>query len=410
MNKSLRDAPAKSLLLACTTLLLAASVSAQTLLPDPAIVSSAAASAGFEAPFALDGNPATDYASDGLGSSTYLDFDFGVDTLITQVDYTDRRTAGGSQGTISDGPLENTTAFDLIFSTNATFGDGDDQIVPVPSAACCSTDTVGINNGSGLVARYLRFDVALSSGTNPGAAEFEFYTADPPPEDQNGQIVLTSPPTPYETSGILMTGSPNRPDLSMRIGSSSGAFGIYQLSNAPIVHVQNNGNVGIGTSSPTMALHVNGDAFFSGTLSGGSIQATFQDLAEWVPANADLPAGTVVVLDPLRPNAVVASSKAYDTTVAGVVSARPGVILGQAGTSKEQIATIGRVRVKADASQAPIAVGDLLVTSPMSGAVMRSETVSFNGVKVHRTGTIIGRALEPLESGEGEILVLLSLQ
>jgi hypothetical protein len=31
-------------------------------------------------------------------------------------------------------------------------------------------------------------------------------------------------------------------------------------------------------------------------------------------------------------------------------------------------------------------------------------------VAIHRPGTIIGKALEPLEGGVGEILVLLSLQ
>ena len=41
---------------------------------------------------------------------------------------------------------------------------------------------------------------------------------------------------------------------------------------------------------------------------------------------------------------------------------------------------------------------------------MRSEPVDVAGVKMHRPGTLIGKALEPLEKGVGEILVLLSLQ
>jgi hypothetical protein len=41
---------------------------------------------------------------------------------------------------------------------------------------------------------------------------------------------------------------------------------------------------------------------------------------------------------------------------------------------------------------------------------MRSEPVEFAGVKMHRPATVIGKALEPLAQGEGEILVLLSLQ
>jgi hypothetical protein len=41
---------------------------------------------------------------------------------------------------------------------------------------------------------------------------------------------------------------------------------------------------------------------------------------------------------------------------------------------------------------------------------MRSEPIEVGGRKMHAPGTIIGKALEPLESGTGEILVLLSLQ
>jgi hypothetical protein len=121
-------------------------------------------------------------------------------------------------------------------------------------------------------------------------------------------------------------------------------------------------------------------------------------------------AGTVVVLNASRSNEVMASFRAYDTAVAGVVSERPGVILGTASPSKAQIATIGRVRVKVDATKHAVAVGDLLVTSDKPGMAMVSEPVDLGGVKIHRPGTLIGKALEPLRGGEGEILVLLSLQ
>lgn len=41
---------------------------------------------------------------------------------------------------------------------------------------------------------------------------------------------------------------------------------------------------------------------------------------------------------------------------------------------------------------------------------MCSEPIDVAGVQMHRPGTLIGKALEPLEKGEGEILILLSLQ
>jgi hypothetical protein len=46
----------------------------------------------------------------------------------------------------------------------------------------------------------------------------------------------------------------------------------------------------------------------------------------------------------------------------------------------------------------------------VAGVAMRSEPVSIGGVAMHRPGTLIGKALESLDKGTGEILVLLSLQ
>jgi hypothetical protein len=106
----------------------------------------------------------------------------------------------------------------------------------------------------------------------------------------------------------------------------------------------------------------------------------------------------------------VASSKPYDTRVAGVVSHQPGVVLGEPGQDKAMIAHSGRVRVKVDAKYGSIAVGDLLVTSPTSGYAMRSEPVNIGGTAMHRPGTLVGKALEALSAGQGEILVLLTLQ
>jgi hypothetical protein len=156
---------------------------------------------------------------------------------------------------------------------------------------------------------------------------------------------------------------------------------------------------------------INGSSIhFNGNVDGTTIQATYQDVAEWVPAAEAIVVGSVVVIDTNARNTVTASKHAYDTSVAGVVSPNPGLLLGVAGESKAKIATTGRVRVRVDAGKSPIHTGDLLVTSDRPGMAMKSEPVDVAGLKMHRPGTLIGKALEPLESGEGEILVLLSLQ
>lgn len=142
----------------------------------------------------------------------------------------------------------------------------------------------------------------------------------------------------------------------------------------------------------------------------GNIAAKYQDVAEWVDSSQELPPGTVVVLDSTKTNQVIASTQPYDSRIAGVISTRPGLVLGQEGAGRVLVATTGRVRVKVDASSGPIQIGDLLVTSNREGFAMRSTPVDVGGVAIHRPGTLIGKALEPWTTGQGEILVLLSLQ
>jgi uncharacterized protein YwlG (UPF0340 family) len=191
-------------------------------------------------------------------------------------------------------------------------------------------------------------------------------------------------------------------------GASAGDLAFVTLNasiGAERMRVTSTGDVGIGTTTPASKLHVAGNITVD-----GNINAKYQDVAEWVPTTQKLAAGTVVVLDIRHDNHVAASTAAYDTRVAGVVSAQPGLTLGEAGEDKALVATTGRVKVKVDASRAAIQIGDLIVTSDVEGVAMKSVPVDLGGTQIHRPGTIIGKALEALDKGTGEILVLLSLQ
>ncbi|MDQ3744492.1 MAG: hypothetical protein M3444_08930 [Acidobacteriota bacterium] len=221
-------------------------------------------------------------------------------------------------------------------------------------------------------------------------------------------------------TSILLANGSNA--FRIKYGGTSDRLSFIDGGNVEVLSLANGGNVGIGTPTPAVKLDINassntavainatGAINASGAITGATVNATYQDVAEWVPSTQKLSAGTVVVLDASRVNYVLASTTSYDTAVAGVVSERPGVALGEGGEDKVLVATTGRVKVRVDATRAPIRVGDLLVTSDTEGVVMKSVPVEVGGRKMHAPGMIIGKALEPLEKGTGEILVLLSLQ
>src|SRR2546430_8917015 len=126
------------------------------------------------------------------------------------------------------------------------------------------------------------------------------------------------------------------------LGDSSNRLNIG-AGNATRMTIASSGNIGIGTSSPAAMLHIAGNAQVD-----GNIAAKYQDVAEWVKTRGVLAPGTVVTIDPQDRNQVLQASEPYDLRVAGVVSEKPGLLLGEAGLDKVKVAQSGRVRVKVD--------------------------------------------------------------
>jgi hypothetical protein len=299
--------------------------------------------------------------------------------------------------------IDNSTA--LLVSHQPTFEPGS------PSQAdfgvrILATENVqsGANNGGLLVGSHTRSHLAgpgVLSQAIGGVFDAGVATA--------GGTVSTAIGVRLDSYAIAGSSITNGYALYVNDVLATNDYGIYQTAANDTNYFA--GDVGIGTASPAAKLHVVGNIIATGTITGAKvIGATYQDLAEWVPATTDMAPGTVVVLNPVKSNEVMASSRGYDTTVAGVVSAQPGIILGTGSADKEQVATTGRVKVRVDARQQAIRIGDLLVTSDMPGTAMRSLPMEIQGRSFHQPGTIIGKALEPLEGGIGEILVLLSMQ
>jgi len=169
--------------------------------------------------------------------------------------------------------------------------------------------------------------------------------------------------------------------------------------------IQINGNLKQGFGDAKLAnvnlanLRVSGDITMVGADCAEDFDVDEQLLGE--PGTV-MVVGDAGVLHPGR--------QAYDKRVAGVISGagdyKPGLVLDkqQSQSLRQPIALLGKVYCKVDARYASIEVGDLLTTSPSPGHAMK---VSDH---LKAFGAVIGKALRPLNEGQGLIPILIALQ
>ena len=210
--------------------------------------------------------------------------------------------------------------------------------------------------------------------------------------------------------------------MSSPAGSAAG-FGVFGHSaeNSGVVGESDQGHGVVGVAHGPNAFAVfgkggkfagffEGDVEITGNISvKGDVQLISADVAEQFDVVGELAAdpGCVVVL--AGDDQVRVSEEPYDRKVAGVVSGagnyRPGLVLDHhENTTRRALALTGKVWCKVDADCGPVAVGDMLTTSPTAGHAMRAADPR------RAFGAVIGKALGSLDCGRGLLPILVALQ
>jgi hypothetical protein len=230
-----------------------------------------------------------------------------------------------------------------------------------------------------------------------------------------GQLVVSTAAgaySPYATPGdMVLRALTGNLILAGQHSSGSIMFTTGSSPNLERMIIDENGDVGIGTTNPSAKLDVSGTASVEVLeIRGGA------DLAEMFCSfggeSAMPKPGYVMSIDADNPGCLRVADSEYDRAVVGVVSGGGGLNSGlvlrqeehEGGDGEIPIALTGRVYVLADASDGQIKPGDLLTTSATPGHVMRVEDFG------EAQGAVIGKAMTSLDSGIGEILMVVSLQ
>lgn len=272
---------------------------------------------------------------------------------------------------------------------------------------------------------------SFSRGLNPSALVLQ-------PEGGNVGIGTSSPNAMLDVQGDIKVNDKN---LWLRGGTDNnhgiGWYGGDKLFagmniDGPAVFGFSSGALGTTRDGQKIALQWNGDGKGNVLINGildcggpirtgdveangninvkGDVFLTGADCAEEfnVAGAESVEPGTVMVIEgegSLRP-----SEQAYDKRVAGVISGagnlRPGITLDRQNdkTNRLPLALSGKVYCKIDAQYGGVELGDLLTTSPTCGYAMKADD-PFKAF-----GSVIGKALRPMETGQGMIPILVALQ
>jgi len=203
--------------------------------------------------------------------------------------------------------------------------------------------------------------------------------------------------------------------LGYATSTSGVTVGVFGRSDSPSGHggmftnSATNGIVisGYNATKRVFRLDTSGNVFITGTVTTGGA-----DFAETLRADgdpADFSPGDVLVIDESRDRQVRKASSQYSAGVIGVYSTQPGVLgtphaMQAPRTGELPVAMLGIVPCKVSAENGPIRRGDLLTTSSIPGYAMKATDPG------RMIGAIVGKALQPLDSGVGIIEIAVTLR
>jgi len=286
-----------------------------------------------------------------------------------------------------------------LSGTSADFS-GAVNIAAVTGKTCEFSGTANV--GGTLTAKTCNVSDAASVGGKLTAKTCDVSGAMSVGDELTGTTCEFKGNTKTGVHGVNGSGSGTTPKFGCGVsGESDNGYGVYGASKAASGVYGTSGSGGlagefVGNVSVTGRVTAN-DVFLSGA-----------DCAEEFDAAGDLEPGTVTVLD--DDGALCACQHPYDKRVAGVISGAgefaPAIVLDRRQSTRRRapVALVGKAYCKVDASDGPIAVGDLLTSSATPGHAMRAAdpTRAF--------GSIIGKALKPLPAGRGLLPILVALQ
>lgn len=236
---------------------------------------------------------------------------------------------------------------------------------------------------------------------SPGTGSFSSTTS-------NGQAVTGNSPSGYGVRGIGDTGGWFTGTFYGAQVLNTGGCNSSGQSCTSTLFISNSavGNLIVGQAAGSYVFRVNGNG---AVYANGGYNTGGADVAEYVPSSGILQPGDVVEIDADSGGRFRLASSANSTAVAGVISTRPGLTMNtseaddKASRNEPRLALTGRVPVKASDENGAIRPGDLLVSSSTPGRAMRASN------DVH-AGTVIGKAMQALGEGSGEIEMLVMLR